>query len=176
MANVRLDYPESIQYLQRMGCLGSDEAPPLLERAPSYGDERPQGLGFFKTFLADDSLAGLTIPRTFFGRSEVRAISFRSSDLSESCLCWNDFLDVDFTDAILAKCDLRASNYERVQFTRADLRNADLRRSRFFDCDFTDALLNGAKLDRGSQLLASLTKEQKVVIDYQPEGEDPPGG
>ena len=58
----------------------------------------------------------LTIPRTFFGRSEIAHTSFANSDLSESTLCWNDFVDVDFTNACLAGADLRASNYERVRF------------------------------------------------------------
>ena len=59
------------------------------------------GLSFFRTFVGNGELDSLTIPRTFFGRSEKRAISFKNTDLSESCLCWSDFIDVDFTDVNL---------------------------------------------------------------------------
>ena len=174
----RLSYDDSCRRLQQLGYLGPNQFPPLPAHGPSYGDEEPLGLSFFRTFIGDGDghLDNLSIPRTFFGRSEIRSISFRNTDLSESCLCWNDFINVDFTDALLASSDLRASNFERAKFVRTDLRKADLRRSTFLECDFTGALLNGAKLDQGNELLEILSEQQKSVLDYQPEGEYPPGG
>jgi uncharacterized protein YjbI with pentapeptide repeats len=96
--------------------------------------------------------------------------------LSESSLCWNDFIEVDFTEANLSKSDLRASVFQKVKFVRADLQNADLRRATFQDCDFSGANLHGARLSRDAKVLESLTPDQRGGIDYQPEGEDPPGG
>ena len=91
-------------------------------------------------------------------------------------MCWNDFIEVDFSDAVLASADLRGSNYERAKFVQTDLRKADLRRSSFLECDFTGALLDGAKLNKGSKLLDMLSEQQKLMLDYRPEGDDPPGG
>ena len=109
-------------------------------------------------------------------RSEIRGTSFKNTDLSESRLCWNDFIDVDFAGAKLAGSDLRASVYKKVKFVGADLQKADLRRSTFQECDFTGADLRGAKLSRGAKVLETLAPDQRRVIDYQPEGEEPPGG
>jgi len=64
---------------------------------------------FFRTRVSDDKFENLTLPRTFFGRSEIRDMSFRGTDLSESTLCWNDFIAVDFSDCDLSNGDLRAS-------------------------------------------------------------------
>ena len=176
VATQRMSYEESCRHLQQLGFLGPNEFPPLPARRPSNGDDQPLGLSFFRTFVGDAHLNNLTIPRTFFGRSEIRAVSFTNADLSESCLCWNDFIDVDFTNAVLTSSDLRASNYERAKFVGSDLRKADLRRSIFLECDFTKALLDGAKLDKGNKLLGIFSEQQKNVINYQPEGEEPPGG
>lgn len=171
---------------------------PLLPgRRPRPGDDHPHGVRFFRTWvgsgspfglqasspehegggLGEHDLENLTLPRTFFGRSEVSYTSFRNTDLSGSTLCWNDFIEVNFTDADLSECDLRASLYTRTAFVRATLRDADLRRSTFRECVFTDADLRGARLthERGNTL--PLSEEQKRVIDWQEdEGEEPPGG
>src|SRR2546423_10450004 len=90
----RLDYPISCRFLQQRGFLAPDELPPLPARIPKYDDDVPFGLRFFRTFVGEDSLDNLTIPRTLFGRSDVREISFRNTDLTESSLCWNDFTGV----------------------------------------------------------------------------------
>jgi len=71
----------------------------LSERAPRHDDEQ-LGVSFFRTRLADVTLDGLTLPRTFFGRSEIRGVSFPVTDLSESTANWNDFIDVDFSPPI----------------------------------------------------------------------------
>ncbi len=68
----------------------------------------------------------LTLPRTYFGRSQIGPVSFENTDISESTLCWNDFSDVDFTDADLSQCDMRASQFTGVTFVRTNLRYADL--------------------------------------------------
>src|SRR5437764_769394 len=83
----------------------------------------------------------------------------------------DDSIDVDFTEAKLAGCDLRASLYESVKLVNADLQNADLRRATFQDCDFAGAILRGAKLSKNAKILESLSAHQSQGIDYQPQGE-----
>jgi BTB/POZ domain-containing protein KCTD9 len=175
MPKPRLSYEDSCRLLQKVGALPAGNVPPLPAAVPSFDDE-VLGVSFFRTFLGNDSFDNLTLPRTYFARSEIRSTSFRNTDLSESRLCWNDFIEADFTEAMLAGRDLRASVYERVKFVRADLQKADLRRATFLDCDFTGANLRGVKLSKTSKVLESLTPDQCTGIDYQPEGEDPPGG
>ncbi|MEO8549666.1 MAG: pentapeptide repeat-containing protein [Kofleriaceae bacterium] len=76
--------------------------------------------------VADEDLSNLTLPGTYFARSEISRTSFRNADLRHSTFCWNDFVDVDFRDACLADCDLRAATFERCRFDGADLRGATL--------------------------------------------------
>lgn len=131
----------------------------------------------YENTTQESDCENLTLPRTFFGRSEISRISFANTDLSESTLCWNDFIEIDFTDADLSECDLRASIYTRVVFVGANLRNADLRHSTFKECDFTDANLTGAKLTRAQGKALLLSEQQKHVSDWQASaGVEPPGG
>ena len=178
MTKPRLGYAESIRRLQELGFLGQDEQPPMPDHVPQPEDEEPLGLNFFRTFVGEGAdLSNLTVPRTFFGRSEISNASFRNTDLSESNLRWNDFIDVDFTKAILARTDIRASNYTRVNFTGADLRGADMRRADFEDCVFHNAAMDGAvlTLNQGSRL--SLSSEQKAAIAWcNEDGPEPSGG
>lgn len=147
----------------------------MRERMPRSDDEQ-LGVSFFKTRIGDD-LSNLTLPRTYFGRSEINDALFCNTDLSESCLCYNDFIDVDFSDAVLARCDLRASIFTHVKFTRADLRGADLRRSSFCDCDFEHALLDRAILTHSQVEQIELTDAQRQVIALTYEdGPEPDGG
>jgi BTB/POZ domain-containing protein KCTD9 len=170
--------------------------PPIPSHRPQIGDEGPLGVSFFRTWVGvgrpfglqpspglpwedvpEHDLENLTLPRTFFGRSEIGPISFQNTDLSESTLCWNDFIEVNFTDADLSESDLRASIFRRVAFVRTNLRNADLRRSSFEASDFTDADMAGAKLTRKQGERIHLSNEQRKVIDWQgSDGEEPPGG
>jgi BTB/POZ domain-containing protein KCTD9 len=175
MTQTRLTYEDSCRRLQKLRLLEPGELPPLPRTMPSCDDE-VLGVSFFRTLVADEALENLTLPRTFFGRSEIRGTSFKNTDMSESRLCWNDFMYVDFTATKLTGSDLRASVYENVKFVGADLQNADLRRGTFRECDFTDANLRGAKLNKGAKILESMTPDQRAAIDYQPEGEEPPGG
>ena len=173
----RRDYLDSIRRLKELGLLGPDESPILAVRIPQPEDEGPLGVCFYRTFLSDGAdLSNLTLPRTFFGRSEIRDASFRNTDLTESNLRWNDFIDVDFTEAILTRADLRASQYTRVNFACADLRGADLRRSDFEDCVFDGALMEGALLARNQGSRLSLSAAQKTAIAWGDDGPQPSGG
>jgi uncharacterized protein YjbI with pentapeptide repeats len=117
---MRLDYETSCRQLNELGFDDCEPAPPIPDRKPRYDDEEPLGVSFFRSRVGGD-LSGLTLPRTFFGRSEVNAASFHGTDLRESTLCWNDFVDVDFSYAVLSNSDLRAAVFERVLFVHADL-------------------------------------------------------
>lgn len=175
MPQPRLSYKDSCRLLQKLGMLPAGNIPRLPAAMPAHDDE-VLGVSFFRALVGKDSLDDLTLPRTYFGRSEIRGTSFKNTDLSESRLCWNDFIGVDFTETKLVESDLRASVYEKVKFVKTDLQNADLRRATFRDCDFTGASLRGAKLSKNAKVLESLAPDQRTVVDYQPEGEDPPGG
>jgi len=116
-------------------------------------------------------------PRTFFGRSEITGASFRGTDLRESRLCWNDFIDVDFSETILSDADLRASLFERVSFAGTDLRFADLRRSTFTNCVFDRASMKGTILTRRLGKTLSLSGSHLSEINWtDDDGEEPVGG
>ena len=136
------------------------------------------GVEFYRTFVGDgDDLSGLTLPKTFFGRSEINDCSFANTDLSESKMCWNDFIDVDFTDADLTNSDLRASNYSNVKFVRCDLKGADLRRSSFENCDFMDAELEFTTMTSDQVEVMNLTGDQLDSININEDaGPEPDGG
>jgi BTB/POZ domain-containing protein KCTD9 len=174
----RLEYDESICRLRELGFLGAEERPSIPDHVPQPEDDEPLGLSFFRTLVGEGAdLSNLTIPRTFFGRSEIRDATFRNTDLSESNLCWNDFVDVEFTEAALARADLRASNYTRVNFTRADLSGTDLRRADFEECVFDDAAMDGTVLARSQGSLLVLSSVQKAAIAWcDDEGPEPSGG
>jgi BTB/POZ domain-containing protein KCTD9 len=172
----RKPYNESCQVLRELQLIEGDALPELPAQHPRHDDE-DLGVSFFRTQLKDARLEGLTLPRTFFGRSEIRGVSFRDTDLSQSTACWNDFIDVDFGGADLSEADLRASNFQRVSFRSAVLRGADLRRTSFTGCSFTDADLTGAKLNRSFLWLFRLSSGQRRTIDWQSApGPEPEGG
>lgn len=171
----RASYTESCRILQSKELLESAELPPLPDRGPRHDDEQ-LGVSFFRTRLADVTLDGLTLPRTFFGRSEIRSVSFRDTDLSESTANWNDFIDVDFSAADLSRADFRASVFQRVSCRGAGLRGADLRHTQFQGCTFTDADMAGARLTRSFGWLFRLSRAQRAVIDWQSAGPEPEGG
>jgi BTB/POZ domain-containing protein KCTD9 len=192
----RLSYDESCKLLQRYNYLSKGEMPPLPDHRPQFDDRASIGVRFFRTWVGvsrpfglkpsrpeDDvdvaahALENLTLPRTYFGRSEIGPISFKNTDLSESTLCWNDFIEVNFTDADLSRSDLRASIFRQVSFVRANLRSADLRHSTFDECDFTAADMAEAKLTRKRGEAIHLSDEQRKLIDWQEsDGDEPPGG
>lgn len=126
---------------------------------------------------AEAKLEHLTLPRTFFSRSEIRAISFRGSELCQSTANWNDFIDVDFTSADLTDSDFRACLFEQVRFIEANLSGVDFRYCGFKNCDFSGAELSGAKLTQKVGRALHLSPEQQSVIDWQADdGEEPEGG
>jgi BTB/POZ domain-containing protein KCTD9 len=102
---------------------------------------------------------------------EGRSVSHQSN------LCWNDFIDVDFSEAILQACDLRCSLFESVRFIDTDLRAADLRRSSFKACLFDGANVQGAILTHAQGVRIALSKEQRISVDWcDDEGPEPDGG
>jgi uncharacterized protein YjbI with pentapeptide repeats len=175
MTRPRLPYAESCERLQP-DYLDAGGIPPLPSRRPRYDDET-LGVSFFRTLVEQDDLSNLTIPRTFFGRSELIGVSFENTDLSESVLCWNDFVEVNFSFAVLAKADLRAAEFSHCAFRHSDLRGADLRQSSFEDCDFDEALMDGAVLTRVQGEALSLSSAQREVIAWTTDdGPEPDGG
>jgi uncharacterized protein YjbI with pentapeptide repeats len=173
----RRSYEDSCELLQELGYLEKGYIPSIPDHQPQYDDEEPLGVCFFRTFVGEGELENLTLPRTYFARSEVGPVSFRNTELSESTLCWNDFHEVNFTDADLSRSDLRASHFTESVFVRANLRNADLRLSKFEQCDFTEADMLGAKLTHEQGENLALSVKQRQEIDWQDSnGEEPPGG
>jgi uncharacterized protein YjbI with pentapeptide repeats len=136
------------------------------------------GVSFFRTFIGEgDDLSNLFLPHTFFGRSEINDAAFRNTDLTESNLCWNNLVDVDFTDAVLAGSDIRASIFQRVEFIRTDMRSTDLRRSTFEACTFDGALMKGAILTHRQKRTICLSEDQINDVAWSSdEGEEPDGG
>jgi uncharacterized protein YjbI with pentapeptide repeats len=137
-------------------------------------------LSYFRTGLAGADRSHLTMPRTFFGRSLFERVSFVDTDLSESCMCWNDFDDCDFTGADLSGCDMRAALFRRCTFDRAVLRGADLRGSSFEGCTFVGAEMAGAVVDQAGalgHLIDKLSEGQLATLSCTQEpGPEPPGG
>ena len=174
MPDKRLSYEESCEKFKPDYI---SETPPFPDRMPRFDDEE-LGLSFFRTFVGEGAdFSNLTIPRTYFGRSEVNSASFRNTDLSQSCMCWNDFVNVDFTGADLSGADLRGSTYKKVRFVSASLKGADLRHSSFDGCDFHCADLTQAILARSQKKSLALTQEQSKVVDWRwRPGPEPDGG
>ena len=174
---VRLSYELSCARLRQLGLLDADDHPPLPDRLPQPGDDAPLGVSIFRTRLEDAvDFSDLTLPRTFFGRSEVNRVSFWNCDLHESNLCWNDFNGTDFTGADLVGSDMRSSIFERVLFVTTNLSGADLRRSSFIDCDFEQAAMKGVLLTRPQAATMYLSEPQRQDIDWRDESGPEPGG
>jgi uncharacterized protein YjbI with pentapeptide repeats len=171
----RLSYDNSCRHLQREKLIDPGGIPPFPKRPPRHDDE-VLGVHFFRTMLAGAKLEHLTLPRTFFGRSGIRATSFRDTDLSESTANWNDFVDVDFSSADLSRCDFRACPFQRVRFAGALLISADFRHCTFTGCDFTGADLTGAKFAKKAAASVQLSSEQQQIIDWQADDGDEPEG
>ena len=170
----RLSYEESCEKLKPDYI---SETPALPARMPRYDDEE-LGVSFFRTFVGEaENLSGLTLPRTYIGRSELDDVSFRNTDLSESCFCWNEFSNVDFREADLSGADLRGSIYRNVRFDLADLRGADLRHSTFENCSFEGADMRGSILTRSQRKSLNLSPTQKKTVSWKwRQGPQPQGG
>jgi pentapeptide repeat protein len=173
----RLSYELSCSRLREMGLLAHDDHAPIPKRVPRYDDDGPLGVSIFRMRLTDVlDLSDLSLPRTFFGRSEINQVSFRNCDLHESSLCWNDFLAVDFTGADLSYSDMRSSIFKGVRFAASNLEGADLRRSSFVDCVFEDAAMKGVALTRQQGATMPLSRPQRNEIDWRDEDGPEPGG
>lgn len=177
MEDLRKNYEESCQRLQP-NYLSEGNIPPQPSRMPQHDDEGPLGVSFFRTFLGEgEDLCNLTLPRTFLRKSEVNDVSFQNTDLQESNLCWNDFINVDLTSAILIGSDIRSSIFQNVIFNSADLGGADFRGSTFENCDFTNAKMEGTFLTRTQGFSLNLSKSQKKEIKWcWLNGPEPGGG
>jgi BTB/POZ domain-containing protein KCTD9 len=150
-------------------------------RMPRPRDEGPLGFHYYKHHVEDADLANLTLPRTFFGRSGLHGVRYRNTDLSRSWMCWNDFIDCDFSGANLSGCQMRSSIFRRCKFVGTNLKRADLRGSTIEGCDFTHALLNGARADEfyagEFELYQRLSEKQRKVMQWSEEpGPEPDGG
>jgi uncharacterized protein YjbI with pentapeptide repeats len=174
----RLNYDLSCARLRELGLLDHDSHPPMPERLPQYDDGDPLGFSVFRVRLDDAvDLSDLTLPRTFFGRSEINRVLFRNTDLHESNLCWNDFNGTDFTRADLSGSDMRSSLFHKVLFINANLNGADLRRSSFTDCHFERAAMKGVVLTHEQGAAMWLSETQRQSIDWRDEiGPEPGGG
>jgi uncharacterized protein YjbI with pentapeptide repeats len=174
----RLSYHLSCARLRDLGLLDCNEHPPVPQRLPRHDDEEPLGFSVFRTRLDDSlDLSDLSLPRTFFGRSEINRVSFRNTDLHESNLCWNDFLGTDFTAADLTRSDMRSSLFQHVVFVNANLDGADLRRSSFIDCDFKGATMRGVAFTYEQTYSMHLSKAQGLAVKWQrDDGPEPEGG
>ena len=147
----RSGYHDSVRKLEQLGYLEEGQAPNAApDRRPQFDDEL-LGIQFFRTRVSDADLSSLTLPGTYFGRSEIIRTAFRNTDLRLSTLCWNDFIEVDLRDACLADCDLRAALFERCEIEGADLRGAILSR----DCSLP---------------LSASQREAVVWSDEEPDG------
>jgi uncharacterized protein YjbI with pentapeptide repeats len=172
----RLNYEESCRFLQTEGWLKVGDIPPLPARPPRYDDEI-LGVEFFRTWVGDAKLENLTLPRTYFSRTEIKTCSFAGCDLSESVANWNDFVDVNFSAADLSRFDFRGCNLTQINFGNSILRCADLRCCSFEGCDFTGADLINAKITKEVGASIDLTPAQRETIDWQDsDGADPDGG
>lgn len=152
-----------------------------IELSLKKGGDKSQKTGcleFYRTDIEDGSdLSNLTLSNTFFGRSEVGAVSFYNTKLSDSNLCWNDFVRTDFTECDLSGSDLRASNFTGVKFVNSNLEKCDLRHSNFKDCLFEGANFKNAKLTHEQKIQFSLSDEQIRSINWlDDEGLEPDGG
>jgi hypothetical protein len=68
----RLAYGESCRMLQQLGWLAPGNIPTPLQRPPHY-DDTVLGVQFFRAMLTMAKLEHLTLPQTFFDRSETRS-------------------------------------------------------------------------------------------------------
>lgn len=171
----RLNYEQSCRFLQQSGWLKDGEIPKLPEQPPQYDDEI-LGVEFFRTIVEDGRFENLTLPRTYFGRSEIRNSSFAGSDLTESVANWNDFINVNFAEADLTKFDFRGCSLQKINFGGSILKDADLRCCGFENCNFQDAVMTGAKMTKETGATISLAPSQREGIDWRDDDGPEPGG
>jgi BTB/POZ domain-containing protein KCTD9 len=170
-----LNYEQSCKFLQQDGWLKEGDFPKLPAQPPQYDDEE-LGVSFFRTIIEGAKFHNLTLPRTYFGRSEIKNSSFVGSDLTESVANWNDFIDVDFSGADLSRFDFRGCALQGVKFGNSALKDADLRCCGFEDCSFEGADMAGVKMTKAAGTSIPLTDAQREVIDWHDDDGPEPGG
>jgi len=174
---MRKTFEETIKTLRGAGLIYDDQSPRIPEAMPKYDDEDPCGFSVFRMGVEEIDLSNLEMPRTFFNKSEITGCNFSNTNLQESNLTWNDFIETNFSSSDLSSSDLRASIYEKVDFSNSNLSNADLRRSDFNNCNFNSANLTGAKISKAAVAVLTLSPDQKKSIDWQEtDGDEPSGG
>jgi uncharacterized protein YjbI with pentapeptide repeats len=100
-------------------------------------------------------------------RCRFHAVSFRNTDLTLSCLA-ADFIDCDFSDAILNCANLGGSAFFACRFCNAQLLGAEMRGVTLEHCDFTAANLTGARMDRVLKETLPLSEEQRrFMVDWR---------
>lgn len=174
---MRRSFEESILILRESGVVFEDQSPRLPAAMPQFDDEDPCGISIFRMGMDGDDCRNLEIPRTFFSKSEIANCDFSNTNLSESNLCWNDFISVKFVGADLSSSDLRNSKYQNVDFSLANLSNSDLRHCEFDGCKFTGANMTAVRLTKLVGESLNLSLEQKTGIDWHDvDGEEAAGG
>ncbi|MDR2013419.1 MAG: pentapeptide repeat-containing protein [Rhodanobacter sp.] len=171
----RLSYEASCLKLQP-DYLDSGAVPPIPDHLPQFDDEGELGFSFFRMMVEEGNFSNLTLPRTFFGKSELKNSTFQNTDLSESNLTWNDFIGVDFSFSILARSDLRAALFFETKFISTDLSGSDLRQSSFDSCDFTNAKMKDAILTAAQGKKLPLSEQQRSEISWASDDGPEPGG
>jgi uncharacterized protein YjbI with pentapeptide repeats len=182
---MRATYDGSFLLLkERVEIIGNPQS--KVSRPPRHDDEE-LGPSIFRMLVEDVALEDLTLPGLYVGRSELRRVSFRGSDLHLSAINWSDLADCDFSGVDLSASDLRACTFVRCVFRGANLARADLRGSKFEGCDFVDAAMAGASLFRrprvlglfragGDQQSLALSASQRAAISWSGDSPDPGGG
>jgi hypothetical protein len=171
----RLSYSDSCRQLGRLSYGG--EPPPIPDRMPRYDSAEPRGVSFFREQVREKDFSNLTLPKAYFLEigTEMRSVLQHRFDAVEPLL--ERFHRRRFLTRCPAACDLRSSLFARVKFVGADLRAADLRRSSFEACTFVDANMQGAILTRGQDAQISLSRQQRIAINWRDdEGPEPDGG
>lgn len=179
---MRPSYDSSFAVLkERVEIIGTAQA--QVSRPPRHDDD-DFGPSIFRMLLEDVDLANLTVPGLYVGRSQLRRISFRDSDLHLSALNWSGLEECDFSGADLSGSDLRACRFVRCLFRGANLAQADLRGSTFEACAFDDAVMRGAVVHRRHRLLGllklgsspRLSAVQRAGISWSADTTEPGGG
>jgi uncharacterized protein YjbI with pentapeptide repeats len=182
---MRTSYDSSFLVLrERVEIIG--DAQSEVVRPPRHDDQEP-GPSIFRMLVEDVKLEDLTLPGLYVGRSELRRVSFRGSDLHLSAINWSDLADCDFGGADLSGSDLRACKFVRCLFRGTNLAHADLRASVFEGCDFADAVMTGASLFRRSKIFGlfragddqqslALSVTQREAVSWSRNNPEPGGG
>jgi len=153
-----------------------DGSPKLPTKRPQAGKPGFGSIELYKNGWEDADMSGLTIPRCFFARSLLKQVTFHNTDLNESWLCWNNFEYCNFSEARLARCDMRCSYWLNCCFDGTDLTGADLRGSDFVNCTFEGTVFKDTLVLPGDKLIAALSEGQKTGIVLKRQGGQPHDG